>query len=223
MLDPSYAEAYVSRGAILYNKGDFDKAIADENAALAIDPSMAQAYGNRGSAWDLKGEYAKAKADFDQALAIDGNNAEFIDELAFFQATCLDPQFRNGQQAFANASKAFQLTGGTGASTISVLASVYAENGDFTQAITYQQKALDLTPSQEMKQRDWRDCALQAEQAVPPRPQDGAASSGRRQGHGRQDGLRCANVSPPSPIGRGAGGEGLSDLMTIALFRFCTA
>ncbi len=105
------------------------------------------------AAWDLKGEYAKAKADFDQALAIDGNNAEFIDELAFFQATCLDPQFRNGQQAFANASKAFQLTGGTGASTISVLASVYAENGDFTQAITYQQKALDLTPSQEMKQR----------------------------------------------------------------------
>ncbi len=116
-LEPSYVEAYVSRSAIWYNKGEFDKAVADDNAALAIDPNMAQAYADRGSAWDLKGEYAKAKADFDQALAIDGNNVDFIDDLAFFQATCLDPQFRNGQQAFANASRAYQLSGGATSAT----------------------------------------------------------------------------------------------------------
>ena len=36
---------------------------------------------------------------------------------------------------------------------VSILASVYAENGDFAQAITFQQKALEMTKSQEMKQR----------------------------------------------------------------------
>ena len=80
-------------GAIWYNQGEYDKAVADDNAALAIDPSMAQMpMPTAADAWDLKGEYAKAKADFDQALAIDGNNPDYIDDLAFFQATCLDPQ-----------------------------------------------------------------------------------------------------------------------------------
>ena len=151
-IEPSYAEAYISRGAIWYNKGEYDKAIADDNSALAIDPSLAQAYSNRAGDWNMKGEYDKAKADFDQAIALDANNAEYYDDLAFFQATCLDARFRDGQQAFANANKAYQLSNGNTVS-ISVLASVYAENGDFAQAITWQQKALDLTKSQEMKQR----------------------------------------------------------------------
>ncbi len=100
----------------------------------------------------MKGQYEKAKADFDQAVAIDGNNPEFYDDLAFFQATCLDPQFRSGQQAYSNANKAYQMSNAS-VSSISVLASAYAESGDFAQAITWQQKAFDLTKSQEMKQR----------------------------------------------------------------------
>ena len=152
-IEPSYAEAYISRGAIWYNKGEYDKAIADDNAALAIDPNLAQAYSDRAGDWNMKGDYAKAKADFDQAIAMDANNAEYYNDLAFFQATCLDPQFRNGQQAFANATKAYQLTNGTNVGNISILASVYAENGDFAQAITWQQKARGLTKTQEMKQR----------------------------------------------------------------------
>jgi tetratricopeptide (TPR) repeat protein len=145
---------WASRGAIWYNKGEYDKAIADDNSALAIDPNSAQAYEDRAGDWNMKGEYAKAKADFDQAIALNANNAEYYNDLAFFQATCLDPRFRDGQQAFANATKAYQLTHGSNADgNFSVLASVYAENGDFAQAITWQQKALDLTKSQEMKQR----------------------------------------------------------------------
>ncbi len=151
-IEPSFVDAYVSRGAIWYNKGEYDKAVADDNSALAIDPGSAQAYSDRAGAWNMKGDYAKAKADFDQAIALDANNAGYYSDLAFFQATCLDPQFRDGQQAFANASKAYQLSNGSVVS-ISVLASVYAENRDFAQAITWQQKALEMTKSQEMKQR----------------------------------------------------------------------
>jgi tetratricopeptide (TPR) repeat protein len=151
-IEPSFPEAYISRGAIWYNKGEYDRAIADDNAALAIDPNLAQAYCDRAGAWNMKGTYDKAKADFYQAIALDASNAAYYSDLAFFQATCLDVGFRDAQQAFANASKAYQLSNGNVVS-ISVLASVYAENGDFAQAITWQQKALDMTKSPEMKQR----------------------------------------------------------------------
>jgi tetratricopeptide (TPR) repeat protein len=102
----------------------------------------------------LKGEFEKAKADYLQAIAIDGNNASYYNQLAFFQATCVDAKFRDGQQAFANASRAYQLSNGNNAdNNFSVLASVYAENGDFAQALQWQQRAVELTSSPETKQR----------------------------------------------------------------------
>ncbi len=153
-IDPCYTAALVSRGAIWLNKGEYDKAVADDNQALTIDPSFAQAYSDRGNAWNLKGDYEKAKADFYQALAIDANNPAYYDDLAFFQATCLDPHYRDGQKAFENASKAYQLTNGNNAgANFSVLASVYAENGDFPKAIEWQTKAIAATTSNEMQQR----------------------------------------------------------------------
>ena len=153
-IEPSFIEALVSRGALWFNKGEYDKAIADNNQALAINPSVAQAYDNRASAWNMKGEYEKAKADFNQAIAIDSNGAAFYNDLAFFQATCLDPRFRDGKRAFENASKAYQLSNGNNANNnFSVLASVYAENGDFAKALEWQGKAIDLAKTEQMKQR----------------------------------------------------------------------
>ena len=135
-----------------YNEQKYDEGIAADNQALAIDPSDAQAYADRASNWDMKGEYDKAKADYYQAITIDPNCVEYYNQLAFFQATCLDAKFRDGKQAFANASKAFQLSNGNNADgNFSVLASAYAENGDFTAALQWQAKAIDLTKSSEME------------------------------------------------------------------------
>jgi len=151
---PSFVDAYVSRGALWYNKGEYDKAIADDNQALAINPSVAQAYDNRASAWIMKGDYEKAKADFNQAIAIDSNCSGYYNDLAFFQATCLDPRYRDGKRAFENASKAYQLSNGNNAdNNFSVLASAYAENGDFAQALEWQGKAVTLVKNDKMKQR----------------------------------------------------------------------
>ena len=176
-IDPSYAEALVSRGAIYYNKGDYDeeKAIADDNQAyLAINPTNAQAYGDRGSAWNMKGDYAKAQGRFlSQALSADANNAEFYNDLAFFQATCLDDHFRDAQKAFENASKAYQLTNGSNAGgNFSVLASVYAENGNdfFTKALgvaSRRPSTTDEVERNEVQRLSSPRGTLQARQAVP--------------------------------------------------------
>jgi tetratricopeptide (TPR) repeat protein len=153
-IDPSYTDALISRSAIWYNQGEYDKAIADDNQALAINPSCAQAYSNRGGAWNMKGEYEKAKADYNHAIAIDANSPAYYNDLALLQATSLDPAFRDAKQAFANASKAYQLANGSNANgTFSALAAAYAENGDFSKAVEWQTKAIDLTENNELKQR----------------------------------------------------------------------
>jgi tetratricopeptide (TPR) repeat protein len=69
------AADYFSRGNILQNNGDFDKAIAAYSQAVRIvdvsNPThVAMIFSKRGTAWANKGNYDKAIADFDQALPL---------------------------------------------------------------------------------------------------------------------------------------------------------
>ncbi|MGO8753228.1 MAG: tetratricopeptide repeat protein [Thermoguttaceae bacterium] len=56
------AAEYENHGLDWINKGEYDKAIAECNQALAVNPKDALAYNNRGFAWKSKGEYEKAMA-----------------------------------------------------------------------------------------------------------------------------------------------------------------
>ncbi|EGD74102.1 kinesin light chain isoform 1 [Salpingoeca rosetta] len=75
---PSTADSYLGLGNAYYSKGEYDKAIAFYEKALAITvetlgekhPSTASTYNNLGSAYYSKGEYDKAIAFYEKALAI---------------------------------------------------------------------------------------------------------------------------------------------------------
>ena len=54
-IDPTLANAYVSRANAYGRKGEFDKAIADATKAIEINPEDASAYDNRGFAYGSKG------------------------------------------------------------------------------------------------------------------------------------------------------------------------
>jgi Flp pilus assembly protein TadD len=62
--------SYADRAAEWDDRGEYDKAIADYNRALAINPYDANSYNNRGFDWWKKGSLDKAIADYNQALAI---------------------------------------------------------------------------------------------------------------------------------------------------------
>lgn len=62
------AAAHNDRGIAYYNKGEYDKAIADYDTAIRLDAQMGPAYNNRGHAYGAKGEYDKATSDFDTAI-----------------------------------------------------------------------------------------------------------------------------------------------------------
>jgi tetratricopeptide (TPR) repeat protein len=50
---------------------DYDRAIADYNAALKLDPKFQRAYNNRGAAWRDKGDRARALQDYAEAVRLD--------------------------------------------------------------------------------------------------------------------------------------------------------
>jgi tetratricopeptide (TPR) repeat protein len=49
-LDPKYAAAISSRSLSLWQKGDFDRALTDANAAIALDPMDPKSHNRRGLA-----------------------------------------------------------------------------------------------------------------------------------------------------------------------------
>ena len=147
---PTFGAAYSNRGVVWDDKGEHDKAIADYNQALAVDPNVAAAYSNRGVMEAGRGEYDQANADYYRALAVDPNFATGYENLGFFQATCPDPRYRNGEKAFQNASHGYQLANGTDSYyTSNSLAAAYAECGDFEKARLWQEKVVALAPPED--------------------------------------------------------------------------
>lgn len=67
---PPDAATLVARGDGHSRNGEFDRAIADYEAALKADPKHADALHARGLAWRAKGDRRRALADFDAALRL---------------------------------------------------------------------------------------------------------------------------------------------------------
>lgn len=64
------AKALNARGNDFSAKNDFDRAIADYDAALTIDPANVEALNSRAMAWRAKGDRRKALTDLDAALRL---------------------------------------------------------------------------------------------------------------------------------------------------------
>jgi tetratricopeptide (TPR) repeat protein len=69
--DPELALAYNRRGYMHWGKGDFRRALDDENKAIELDPEFARAYSDRGMVYFAKRDYRHALADFNKSIQID--------------------------------------------------------------------------------------------------------------------------------------------------------
>lgn len=76
------SEPEVSKGDQLFNRGDFDLAIAEYTDKLKYSPNDVRVLYNRGRAYEEKGEFELAKEDFDEALDLDPNNFQVLLTLA---------------------------------------------------------------------------------------------------------------------------------------------
>ena len=65
------ASSYIERGNKRFAKGEFERALADYDLAVASDPGNARAYHNRAiTRYQLK-DYERALADFGRAIELD--------------------------------------------------------------------------------------------------------------------------------------------------------
>jgi tetratricopeptide (TPR) repeat protein len=69
------AVAFGRRGLALFEKKDFDRAIADYDQSLALNPKQVTGFINRGNAWQAKGYNNRAIEDYNQAIRLDQKNA----------------------------------------------------------------------------------------------------------------------------------------------------
>jgi Zn-dependent membrane protease YugP/Flp pilus assembly protein TadD len=137
------------RGAAWILRGELDRAVAELDESLRLNDSDAVTFNNRGAALLKRGDYARAAADLGQALRLQPDLPNAYKNLAWLQATCPEPAFRNGAEAVANAARALRLTNGQPVAWLAILAAAHAEAGDFVEAARVQAQCLEQSPPRE--------------------------------------------------------------------------
>jgi Flp pilus assembly protein TadD len=133
-LSPSYAIPYNNRGHVWLGMGNMDRAMQDYNEAIRLDARYALAFHNRGMLRNHNGEFEKALHDFNESIRLDPNSRT-INERAWLRATCPDANYRNAQQAIADATRACEMEDWLAPTFLNTLGAAYAESGDFASAI----------------------------------------------------------------------------------------
>jgi tetratricopeptide (TPR) repeat protein len=135
-------DAYFARGFAHLRLKDYEQAVLDLTAGLKLDPKDRTALLHRAAAFVYLGKYNEAVADLRQASKLDSKSTDAFNGLAWLLATCPDPSVRNGGKATEYISRALQRDPNQW-KLWDTRAAVFAENGDFGNAVLCEGRCLE--------------------------------------------------------------------------------
>ncbi len=150
---PNDPSIYVNRGSCYSNINNLKAALQDYEIAIKLaaktvndmnHPALAEIYYNRGLSYAMGGDDSNALLDYEKALKLDPLCIQVKNDLAWLLATCPIESLRNPQRALNLAMEECEKNKWRVAADIDTLAAAYASNGDFTNAIKMQHKAIEL-------------------------------------------------------------------------------
>ncbi len=142
-INPKGQPAYCGRGMAYLEKNELAKAQQDFDKAISMVPSSAYGWQQRSSFHSKIGNYHRANFDSAEALRIDPDEASTLNTRAWFLATCPEEEYRQAKRAVRLARQACELSEWKNPNYIDTLSAALANNGEFAEAITMAEKALE--------------------------------------------------------------------------------
>jgi tetratricopeptide (TPR) repeat protein len=136
---PAFWCAY---GQLLNHLGRHAEAATQLQRAVSEDESMAAAQFQLALAEERLGQYADAIAHYEKVLTLNKDDTDTLNSLALLYATATNSEVRTAKMAVQLAIRACDATSNQNARYMDTLARSYAADGDFFQAITWEDKAI---------------------------------------------------------------------------------
>jgi tetratricopeptide (TPR) repeat protein len=145
--DPTFYVAYYLRAEAFMQQHKYLEAARDCNTALRMDPTFGEAALLRARVNYHLGRYDESLKEIDHVAGIplrpDARARAYRDR-AELRLYCPDRSYRDPHQAVNDAAMACRLIGWRDEDMIDILATAYAEIGDFDSAVRYEEKALSI-------------------------------------------------------------------------------
>jgi tetratricopeptide (TPR) repeat protein len=143
-------------GQLLNEQGDYVQAQRCLARAASEDTNLSQAYFQLAVAEDHLGLCADAIAHYNKVLALSPDDPDTLNHLALLYVTTTNAEVRNAKMAVQLATRACETTAGQNARFMDTLARSYAADGDFLQAVTWEDKAMkramELNDDEQMRE-----------------------------------------------------------------------